>query len=57
MVIGDTGADVEAALAAGARAVLVPTARTLPVEVARARRDALVASTLAEAIRRVGVSL
>jgi phosphoglycolate phosphatase-like HAD superfamily hydrolase len=35
-VIGDIGADVEAARAAGARAVLVPTARTLPDEVAAA---------------------
>ena len=32
-VIGDIGADVEAALAAGARPVLVPTAVTLPQEV------------------------
>jgi histidinol-phosphate phosphatase family protein len=33
-VVGDIGADVEAARAAGARAVLVPTPRTLPEEVA-----------------------
>ncbi|HWC85285.1 MAG TPA: HAD-IIIA family hydrolase [Solirubrobacteraceae bacterium] len=32
-MIGDIGADVEAALAAGVRPVLVPTARTLPGEV------------------------
>jgi histidinol-phosphate phosphatase family protein len=32
-VVGDIGADVEAARAAGARAVLVPTPRTLPEEV------------------------
>ncbi len=32
-VIGDIGADVEAARAAGARGVLVPTDRTLPEEV------------------------
>lgn len=35
-VIGDIGADMGAAAAAGARAVLVPTARTLPEEVAAA---------------------
>jgi histidinol-phosphate phosphatase family protein len=35
-VIGDIGADVEAARAAGARAVLVPTPETLPDEVAAA---------------------
>jgi histidinol-phosphate phosphatase family protein len=32
-LIGDIGADVEAALAAGVRPVLVPTPRTLPAEV------------------------
>jgi histidinol-phosphate phosphatase family protein len=35
-VVGDIGADVEAARAAGARAILVPTARTRPEEVATA---------------------
>ncbi|MEA2281273.1 MAG: hypothetical protein QOK21_1880 [Solirubrobacteraceae bacterium] len=35
-VVGDIGADVEAAHAAGARGVLVPTARTLPQEIAGA---------------------
>jgi beta-phosphoglucomutase-like phosphatase (HAD superfamily) len=35
-VVGDIGADVEAAHAAGARGVLVPTARTLPEEIATA---------------------
>jgi HAD superfamily hydrolase (TIGR01662 family) len=35
-VIGDIGADVEAACAAGARGVLVPTPRTRPEEVAAA---------------------
>jgi histidinol-phosphate phosphatase family protein len=35
-VIGDIGSDVEAALAAGAQAVLVPTAETKPDEVKRA---------------------
>jgi histidinol-phosphate phosphatase family protein len=56
VVIGDTGADVDAALAAGARAVLVPTARTRVEEVVRARQHALVARDLAEAIRLVGVA-
>lgn len=36
VVIGDIGADVEAAQAAGARAVLVPTPRTRPEEIAAA---------------------
>jgi histidinol-phosphate phosphatase family protein len=35
-VIGDIGADVDAARRAGARAVLVPTSRTLPREIAAA---------------------
>lgn len=35
-VVGDIGSDVEAALAAGARAVLVPTPVTLPAEIAAA---------------------
>jgi HAD superfamily hydrolase (TIGR01662 family) len=35
-VVGDIGADVEAASAAGARGILVPTARTRPEEVAAA---------------------
>lgn len=50
-VIGDIGSDVEAALAAGARPVLVPTARTRPEEVAAAPE---VAPTLAEALDRLG---
>jgi histidinol phosphatase-like enzyme len=36
VVVGDIGADVDAAAAAGARGVLVPTPRTLPHEVAAA---------------------
>ncbi|WP_217913893.1 HAD-IIIA family hydrolase [Miltoncostaea marina] len=36
VVVGDIGADVEAARRAGARAVLVPTPRTLPEEIAAA---------------------
>lgn len=39
-VVGDIGADVEAAEAAGARAVLVPTRRTRAQEVRRARQVA-----------------
>ena len=35
-VIGDIGSDVEAALAAGARPILVPTPKTLPEEIASA---------------------
>jgi histidinol-phosphate phosphatase family protein len=55
VVVGDTGADVEAALAAGARAILVPTARTRELEIHRARRDAEVAHDLAAAIRLAGI--
>ncbi|MFJ6723251.1 D-glycero-alpha-D-manno-heptose-1,7-bisphosphate 7-phosphatase [Streptomyces sp. NPDC091259] len=40
VVIGDIGADVEAARAAGARGVLVPTGRTLPEEVLAAGETA-----------------
>jgi len=36
VVVGDIGADVDAALAAGASAVMVPTPRTLRAEVERA---------------------
>ncbi len=46
-VIGDIGADVEAARAAGARSVLVPTPQTLPDEVAAAP---VVAADLAAAL-------
>jgi histidinol-phosphate phosphatase family protein len=53
VLIGDTGADVDAALAAGARAVLVPTRRTLPEEITSARRNAQVAQDLCEAVRLV----
>jgi HAD superfamily hydrolase (TIGR01662 family) len=49
-VVGDIGADVRAARAAGARAVLVPTAHTRPEEVENAP---LVARDLAEAVRLV----
>lgn len=53
VLIGDTGADVDAALAAHAEAVLVPTERTLSKEVAAAHRQARVASSLAEAVTMV----
>ncbi|RFS82398.1 HAD-IIIA family hydrolase [Actinomadura spongiicola] len=39
-VIGDIGRDVEAAAAAGARGILVPTRRTLAAEIARAPETA-----------------
>ena len=50
VLIGDTEADVDAALTAGARAVLVPNPVTLPGEITRARRVAAVAATLPEAV-------
>ena len=49
-VIGDIGSDVEAARAAGARGLLVPTARTLQQEVDAAPETA---STLPEAVERL----
>ncbi|HWJ51866.1 MAG TPA: HAD hydrolase-like protein, partial [Propionibacteriaceae bacterium] len=52
LLIGDTGADVDAALRAGARAVLVPTAETLLPEVDRAGVLAEVAPSLTVAVRR-----
>lgn len=51
VLIGDIGADMDAAISAGARAILVPTARTRPEEVHRARGEATVAQNLAEAVR------
>ncbi|MBF6175329.1 HAD-IIIA family hydrolase [Nocardia blacklockiae] len=50
VVVGDIGADVDAALAAGARAVLVPTAKTRPDEITRAEAHALVAPDLESAV-------
>jgi len=50
VVIGDIGADVGAALAAGARAVLVPTPVTQAEEIAHAREHAHVAADLYEAV-------
>jgi histidinol-phosphate phosphatase family protein len=51
LVIGDIGADVEAAVSAGARAVLVPTALTRSAEIQSAPQ---VAADLAEAVRAAG---
>ena len=48
VLVGDIGADVEAAAAAGARGVLVPTPQTRPEEVIAAQH---VAADLAEALR------
>jgi histidinol-phosphate phosphatase family protein len=50
VMIGDTGGDVQAALSAGADAVLVPTQRTLPDEIVDARARARVATTFDEAV-------
>ena len=50
VVIGDIGADVGAAAAAGARGVLVPTPVTRRAEVEDAAQRAEVAGTLAEAV-------
>ncbi|MFN2460875.1 MAG: HAD-IIIA family hydrolase [Candidatus Velthaea sp.] len=47
VVVGDIGSDVEAARAAGARAILVPTASTRAEEIARA---GVVARSLGEAV-------
>ncbi|HEV3377086.1 MAG TPA: HAD family hydrolase, partial [Thermoleophilaceae bacterium] len=47
VVVGDIGADMDAAKAAGARAVLVPTPRTRPQEVAAAP---VVAGSLPDAV-------
>lgn len=55
LVIGDTEADVEAARAAGATGILVPTARTLACEVARARAAGVLARDLSSAIARGGL--
>jgi HAD superfamily hydrolase (TIGR01662 family) len=49
-VVGDIGSDIEAAAAAGARGILVPTDRTRPAEVEAAPE---VAATLLDAIERL----
>lgn len=53
VVIGDTGGDVHAALSAKARAILVPTSRTMPTEIAQANGDAAVAPSVSEAVSMV----
>ncbi|WP_328813138.1 HAD-IIIA family hydrolase [Rhodococcus sp. NBC_00297] len=53
VLIGDIGADIGAAQAAGARAILVPTPRTRADEVDHARRHAAVAPTVAAAVSAV----
>lgn len=53
VMIGDTGGDVEAALSAGADAILVPTDRTLRHEIGEALIKARVATSLDEAVSMV----
>jgi D-glycero-D-manno-heptose 1,7-bisphosphate phosphatase len=53
VVIGDIAADLGAARAAGAHAVLVPTEMTRPEEIADARRTAAVAPDLLSAVELV----
>jgi HAD superfamily hydrolase (TIGR01662 family) len=53
VVVGDIGADVEAATAAGARAILIPTLRTRPEECREAARVAEVVPDLASAVDRI----
>jgi beta-phosphoglucomutase-like phosphatase (HAD superfamily) len=50
VVIGDIGVDVAAAVAAGARAILVPGPRTSRADILRARRTAQVVPTLTAAV-------
>ncbi len=50
VLIGDTGGDVAAARAARAKAILVPTGRTLPVEITDAHANAQVAGSLDDAV-------
>ena len=52
LLIGDIGSDVDAALAAGARAVLVPTRHTKVGEIDHAQQVAAVAPNLRTAVRR-----
>ncbi|KUH93132.1 HAD family hydrolase [Mycolicibacterium acapulense] len=53
VMIGDTGGDVEAALSAGADAILVPTDRTLRQEISEALIKARVATSIDEAVSMV----
>ncbi len=50
VLVGDIGSDVEAAQAAGARAILVRTGATRPDEVRRARDAGALAPTLVDAV-------
>ncbi|HET9257736.1 MAG TPA: HAD hydrolase-like protein, partial [Pseudonocardiaceae bacterium] len=50
VVIGDTGADVTAAAAAGARGILVPTPLTLRPEIRAQRTSGDVASDITAAV-------
>jgi HAD superfamily hydrolase (TIGR01662 family) len=52
LLIGDIGSDVDAALAAGAQAVLVPTRHTKVAEIDHAHVVAAVAPNLRAAVRR-----
>jgi histidinol-phosphate phosphatase family protein len=51
VVVGDIGADVAAAVKAGARGILVPTRHTLPAEIQHAKDAATVARDITEAVR------
>ena len=53
VLVGDIASDVEAAEAAGARALLVPTPATRPEEVERARRSGGWAPTLGAAVEAI----
>ncbi|GGV22092.1 haloacid dehalogenase [Actinomadura cremea] len=53
-LIGDIGRDVEAAAAAGVRGILVPTARTLPAEIAGAAETAPTLRAAVELVLRGG---
>lgn len=55
LVIGDTAADIEAARAAGATGMLVPTEHTLVEEIERAREMNILAPDLLSAIRGAGL--
>lgn len=54
VVIGDTEADRLAARQAGARGILVPSGRTLPVEVLRARQQRCLARDIRTALVMAG---
>jgi histidinol-phosphate phosphatase family protein len=53
VLVGDIASDLDAADAAGARAILVPTPQTRPEEVAAARRDGRLEPELAGAVDRI----